>query len=451
MVELDAAMKRLVDSDRGTVSREIFWNKDIYDQEMEQVFNRSWLFVGHVSQIPEPGDFVLGRMGEEAVIVTRDRQSKVHVVLNSCRHRGNRVCRYDEGNTFTHVCSFHGWTYDSSGALAALPYNQNGYDAMDKDQWGLLQARVEIFQGSIWATWDATAPSFHEYLGGADMYLASGLINTDGSDNGSEVLGGVVKWRLGCNWKVPVPDTDTTHGWITHRSLALALGVGATGGPVRPQSNRSESIGQRRPRYTVSFPEGHTMGVTIPEEGDPSWADQGVWADKPIIREYLREKFELRKERLGLNAHLSVGPAIFPNEGWLGRVIRIMHPEGPAMTEIWTYFLVDHDAPIEVKDAIASYYEHWYGPGGMTQQDDMENWYALTKASKGPVARTLDLNYQMRLSEPPLHGPTEFGMPGLFAQNYSDENHRRYYQRWSEVMAAKDWGEMAPTGSAAVK
>jgi hypothetical protein len=81
----------------------------------------------------------------------------------------------------------------------------------------------------------------------------------------------------------------------------------------------------------------------------------------------------------------------------------------------------------------------------------MENWYALTKASKGPVARTLDLNYQMRISEPPIHGPSKFGMPGLFAQNYSDENHRRYYQRWSEVMAAKDWGEMAPTGSAAVK
>ena len=108
------------------------------------------------------------------------------------------------------MCSFHGWTYDATGALAALPYHENGYDDMKKEDWGLLQARVEIFHGSIWATWDKTAPSFHEYLGGADMYLASGLRHTNGEDEGSEVLGGVVKWRLGCNWKVPCPDTDTT-------------------------------------------------------------------------------------------------------------------------------------------------------------------------------------------------------------------------------------------------
>jgi len=451
VLTLNPSMKKLVDSDTGTVSREIFWSKELYDQEMEQVFNRSWLFVGHVSQIPNPGDFVLSRMGEEGVIVSLDRQGKVCVSLNSCRHRGNRVCRYDEGNSFAHVCSFHGWTYDPSGALVALPFNEHGYDEMDMGKWGLKQARVELFHGSIWATWDKTAPSFHEYLGGADMYLASGLLHTDGSDNGSAVLGGVVKWRLGCNWKVPCPDTDTTHGWITHRSMALALGVGPTGNPVKPEIDRSQSVGQRRSRYTVSFPEGHTMGVTIPEMDDPSWAASGVWDDKPIIREYLREKFELRKEKLGLAAHLSVGPVIFPNEGWLGRVVRVMHPAGPAMTEIWTYFFVDQDAPTEVKDALASYYEHWYGPGGMTQQDDMENWYALTMASKGPVAQRLDLNYQMRISEPPIHGPSEFGLPGLFAHNYSDENHRRFYQRWAEVMQAKDWGEMAPTGSAALK
>ena len=101
MVQLTKEWKGLVDADTGTVSREIFWSKDLYDQEMEQVFARSWLFVGHDSQIPNPGDYILGRMGEEAVVVSRDRDSKIHVFLNSCRHRGNRVCRYDQGNSFT--------------------------------------------------------------------------------------------------------------------------------------------------------------------------------------------------------------------------------------------------------------------------------------------------------------------------------------------------------------
>jgi len=258
-----------------------------------------------------------------------------------------------------------------------------------------------------------------------------------------------VKWRLGCNWKVPTPDVDRTHGWITHKSLVDAFNVGPTGIPVR-QGEGGRRVGPTGPNrsYCVAFPEGHTMGVTLPSEDDPSWADSKLWDDKPLVREYLREKYEIRKQRLGKMASLSVGPAIFPNEGWLGRVIRIMHPQGPMMTEIWTYFFVDKDAPQAVKDTLAAYYEHWYGPGGMTQQDDMENWYNLTISSKGPKARTLPLNYQLTLSTPPIHGPTEFGMPGLFTPIYSDENHRRFYQRWAEFMQASDWSELQVRDSA---
>jgi phenylpropionate dioxygenase-like ring-hydroxylating dioxygenase large terminal subunit len=435
--------RKLVDNDGGTVSREIFCNQDIYDQEMEQIFARSWLFVGHESQIPKPGDFILSRMGEEAVIVTRDKQNRVQVLLNSCRHRGNLVCRYDQGNQTVFTCTFHGWSYDNTGALVALPFHDGGYADMPKQDWGLMTARVETFQGSIWATWDRTAPSFVDYLGGADLYLATQLLNTDGSDNGAEVLGGVVKWRLGCNWKVPCPDVDRTHGWMTHKSLNDAFGVGPTGMPVRrgPQGAQQAYAGSSR-SYCVAFPEGHTTGVRIPSEDDGNWGDDAVWADKPLIADYLREKYEIRKKRLGKMASLEVGPAIFPNEGWLGRVIRIMHPQGPMATEIWTYFFVDKDAPSEVKDALASYYGHWYGPGGMTQQDDMENWFNLTIASKGPMARKLPLNYQMRLGDEPIHGPSTFGLPGLFTPIYSDENHRQFYKRWAETMEARDWDEL---------
>src|SRR5690348_7677507 len=105
MRTLDRPMAEYVDLERGAIGREIFCDADIYAQELERIFMRSWLFVAHESQIPKPGDFVLSRMGEEAVIVTRDRQGKIHVLLNSCRHRGNLVCRYDQGNAFTFTCT----------------------------------------------------------------------------------------------------------------------------------------------------------------------------------------------------------------------------------------------------------------------------------------------------------------------------------------------------------
>jgi phenylpropionate dioxygenase-like ring-hydroxylating dioxygenase large terminal subunit len=104
-----------VDLATGQISREIFVNDDIYAQEQERVFARSWLFVGHESQIPNPGDFFVSRMGEESVILCRDRGGAVHVFLNSCRHRGMKVCRYDDGNTTVFTCPYHGWSYGTDG------------------------------------------------------------------------------------------------------------------------------------------------------------------------------------------------------------------------------------------------------------------------------------------------------------------------------------------------
>ena len=103
----NAVTGRLVDIEKGIISREIFVNEEIYQRELEQVFTRSWLFIGHESQIPKPGDFFVSGMAEESVILCRDRESKIHVYLNSCRHRGMKVCRYDEGNTPVFTCPYH--------------------------------------------------------------------------------------------------------------------------------------------------------------------------------------------------------------------------------------------------------------------------------------------------------------------------------------------------------
>src|SRR5437879_7250415 len=96
----DRSLRSLFDIEQGTVSREIYTNAEIYQMELEQIFARCWLFLGHEGQIPNPGDFVVTRMGEEEVILVRDRRDKrIHAFLNSCRHKGMKVCRYDDGNT----------------------------------------------------------------------------------------------------------------------------------------------------------------------------------------------------------------------------------------------------------------------------------------------------------------------------------------------------------------
>jgi phenylpropionate dioxygenase-like ring-hydroxylating dioxygenase large terminal subunit len=167
------SLQHWVDDAAGLVSREIFVNPDIYDQEQEQLFARAWLFVGHEGQILHPGDYFAASMGEESVILTRDRDHKIHVFLNTCRHRGMKVCRYDEGNTAVFTCPYHGWSYATDGQLVGVPFYKEAYhERLDKSQWGLIEvAQLANYKGAIWATWDPQAPSFTDYLGGMSVYL----------------------------------------------------------------------------------------------------------------------------------------------------------------------------------------------------------------------------------------------------------------------------------------
>src|SRR4030095_9856863 len=128
-----------VDTEKGFISREIFVDADLYKEELDKVFTRAWLFIGHESLIPKPGDFYTTRMGEESVILCRDKKGVVHAFLNSCRHRGMKVCRYEQGNTSIFTCPYHSWTYTTDGKLQGVPQYRSLYDGqLDRDANSLV-------------------------------------------------------------------------------------------------------------------------------------------------------------------------------------------------------------------------------------------------------------------------------------------------------------------------
>ena len=140
-----------VDWERGRVDRRIFWDSAIYEQELERIFARSWLFVAHESQLEKPGSFLTTYMGEDSVIVTRGDDRKINVFLNSCPHRGNRVCFADSGESRSFTCNYHGWAFGLDGALKKMPkmglYKSTpGFNFND---WGLKPARVESYKGLV--------------------------------------------------------------------------------------------------------------------------------------------------------------------------------------------------------------------------------------------------------------------------------------------------------------
>lgn len=437
------AATRFVNLDEGTVAREIFVSDEIYQQEQEQIFARAWLFIGHESQIPNPGDYFVSCMGEESVILTRDSDMSIHVLLNTCTHRGMKVCRYDEGNTGSFTCPYHGWSFGVDGQLVSTPGELIGvphfrdayYSELDKSKWGLVQVpQMANYKGTIWATWDKDAPPFLDYIGDYKLYLDLLLDCRDGREGGSEVLGGVQKWQIPCNWKFAAENFagDAYHN-ISHRSVDV-VGIGPSG-----RGRRDNEWGGTL-RYQASIPElGHSCLVYHQQEDLPYTP---TYQETPIVEEYMRYCYEERQRRLGEAARIlgSVG-TVFPNMTYLARQPRsigVWHPRSATKCEGWRWFLVDKDAPPEVKDVLRHYYIRYSGPGGLTEQDDMENWNYATAASKGTMARRLPYNYQMGMGHEFRGGP----LPGRLSPAFSEQAQRGFYSRWAQFMDARGWGDL---------
>jgi len=436
-------LESLVNTGQGTVSREVFVNQDIFEQELEQVFARSWLMVGHESQIPKPNDYIVSRMGQDSVIVTRDPQDKIHVLLNSCRHRGMKVCRYDSGNSRSFTCPYHAWSYSIDGSLVEMPGELVGVPGfephykgeLDKKAWGLVPCpQVVNYKGTIWANWDSTAPSFEEYLGDMRLYLDAALDHRDGSPGGSEILGGVQKWRMPCNWKFPPENFIGDHYHdISHRSVNL-VGIGPSEGKGRRDATR--------PNIIMGFPHlGHGVIGHPPHYEEPDYTPQ--FTRYPELADYFSDIHAARVKNLGDRMRVQTGAAtIFPSMSFHGRqprTLAVFHPISPTEMEMWRYYLVDKDAPDNVKAAMRAYYLRYSGPGGMTESDDAENWGYATDASKGVIARRYDYNYQMGMGHakpvPGLKDAVEGG-------DTTEENARIYYRRWKQMMQGKSWDEL---------
>jgi phenylpropionate dioxygenase-like ring-hydroxylating dioxygenase large terminal subunit len=440
-------LDRLIDTENGVISRELFVDPDIFEAELERVFTRAWLFVGHEGLVPEPDDFFVSRMGRDSVILTRNRQGEILVLLNSCPHRGMKVCRHDHGSAPLFTCPYHGWSFstnrervDVPGQLVGVPHDAAGYGGqLDRVRWGLpLCPRVAVYKGTVWACWDPDAPPLLDYLGDMKLYLDTALDHRDGSPGGSELIGGVQKWRIRCNWKTVAENFagDLYHG-ISHNSANMAE-IGMAKG-----KGRRDVLPLR---HAIGFDGlGHgCLGFPPSYEERPFVPDQ---YGTPEIDAWYAKVHEARKRNLGDRMRVSmVVGAVFPNMIFHAdqpRTLGLVHPISATEVEMWRMYLVDADAPAAVKSMLRHYYLRYSGPGGMTESDDMENWSSVTAGSAGPIARRNGFNYQLGLGkEQPVDGLRR----AVDSGNYSEGNARIYYRRWVDFMKGAPWDGLAEAG-----
>jgi 3-phenylpropionate/trans-cinnamate dioxygenase subunit alpha len=420
-----ADVTRLVDVETGRISRRIFVEQEIYEQELERIFARCWLFLCHECQVPKPGDFFSTYMGEDPVLVVRGTDGELRAFLNVCRHRGNRLCRADKGNAASFTCAYHGWTYRNDGRLVGVPFIKEAYyNALEREKWGLIAvAQLESYKGLVFATFDPEAPPLREYLGEMTWYLD---LFFDRQEGGIEVVGGLHKWIIPCNWKLPAENFagDGYHVTWSHVS-AIRAGFG---GDFR--------VGNDPTGAALSPGNGHcVMTVGANMNADPP---------APEIQAYEAKIFPDIVKRLGQRAGQMkpVAGTVFPNFSMLkptSRTFRVWHPRGPEKTEVWAWVYVDKAAPPEVKEANRLAGIRVFGPAGVFEQDDMDNWQACTQTGRGVVARRYPLNYEMGLGHERWNDELKASVSDY---RFSESNQRQFYQRWAQLMAAEKWAEI---------
>jgi Rieske 2Fe-2S family protein len=199
----------------------------IYQTELEQIVFKSWLYAGHVSQIPDSGDYFLFELGEDSIIVSRDDKGKVQAMHNICRHRGARVCEDMSGNRGSFVCPYHGWVYNIDGSLRAAR-DMEMLEDFSSDNYGLKPVRLEVFQGLMFINCDPDAADFRGPLEKMTVQLgAYDLANAKVADS--------KLYAVEANWKLCLENyLECYHCATSHRSYARIHTLKALAHKVKP-------------------------------------------------------------------------------------------------------------------------------------------------------------------------------------------------------------------------
>ncbi|MDT5081478.1 MAG: hypothetical protein QOJ80_6115 [Mycobacterium sp.] len=466
-------LRDLIDHDKHEVALRMLSDPEIYTLELDRLFARTWIPVGHESEIPSTGDFVLRRIGEDPVIVVRQPSGGVEVLLNVCPHRGMQVCRSESGNAPRFRCPYHAWAFGRDGHFLGAPFEKDMYgDALkDNDSVNLEQARVEMLGGVIFANWDPEAPELAEFFGDFKWYLDLILCRTRG---GYEVLGPPQRSIVRSNWKGPAEQgsVDGYHGLGLHRSFSdvglmqrgttaaeaglLSVDISANGGGIRCMPTQ--------PRFLEALEDGRPYSITVDEAEQLLLAQPPVGMTPEMVPE-LRECLTDDQVRVLAGYYPSAGQA-FPTfellhingpvlqdparsnlkdrDGaniWAGDLAPtlVLHTWGPRTVdsfEIWTWVLAERDAPPAMKEAARKVAVQTFGSSGTIEMDDGEAWPSQTASARGAKGRKVTFKYHAFREHTP---PPEWPGPGqVHTGATGDDGQWQWWQRYFRFMLGEE-------------
>lgn len=350
------------------VNRRVFTDPHILELEHQRVFEHSWIYAGHESEIPQPGDFRARNVAGRPVVLVRGSDDQVRVLLNTCTHRGSLVCRQPSGNTKSFQCPYHAWTFSNQGDLIGVPGEEAYSAAFDRRDLALATApRLESYRGFVFISFDPDIERLVEYLAGAREYLD---LVCDQSEAGMEIVSGTQLYSMRANWKLLVENSiDGYHAPVTHqRYFGFLTEVGIDPGVLqRRRLGRGKSLGN-----------GHAVIEFQPVGGRPiadwaPWFGEARKAELEAIRQRLEERFG--SERAYNMTRVSRNLLIFPNlivNDIAAITVRTFFPVTAEYMEITAWALAPKEESAEHRALRLDNFLTFLGPGGFATPDDVE-------------------------------------------------------------------------------
>jgi p-cumate 2,3-dioxygenase alpha subunit len=371
-------MSTYVDDDRQMprfrVNREVMVDPEVFAQEREKIFNHTWLYLGHETELRKKNDFKTRTVAGRPLIFARTNKGEIKVWLNSCPHRGAMLCREPKGNARFMTCFYHGWTFSTGGEMVSMPGDESY--GPDFERPGLAApAKVESYRGFVFVTFDPDIVDLKTYLAGAVDFID--LID-DQSEGGMQILDGTHEYSINANWKLLVENSvDGYHAVTAHqRYFEMVL---AARGKIDPSALATSAEG-------IDLGNGHAVIA-----GGP--ATEGLFG-RPLsedARTERRARFDKLREKHG-DAWIdrmegTRNLVIFPNliiiDLVMGVVVRKIDPLTPNYMEVTAWQLIPPDEGDELKKQRLDNFLTFWGPGGLASPDDVEALEACQKGFAG--------------------------------------------------------------------
>jgi phenylpropionate dioxygenase-like ring-hydroxylating dioxygenase large terminal subunit len=428
--------------DQGLVECAVY-SPEIYREELPAVFGRSWLFVGHVQQLPRPGDYLTTWMGETPVVVLRGRDGVVRVFVNACRTTDQRFFHYDVGRADSIECRIHRRGYDDTGAPLGAQ------DAVGDAAPGCLVAAtsVEEYGGLLFAVMGTPLSTLREWLGDAAWYLDNYLLRED--IGGLKLISGMQRYNMPGNWKLLAENFagDDYHVAVTHASV---LGLRAQ--KVEPRLINSPGKGEGGIHYSIAtgYGQGVPHGLLEVRVGDQFYEHDLMRArtlsDAAVDWVRLRrDTIDRRLPDLPAKPYSFHVGNLFPTLSIIGNGtameavgLLVWHPRGPYETSVTEIGFVDAGAPADLQEQMAFSLVHQQAAAGIFAPDDHENFERLSENTRTFQARKVPFNYEMGLAgsggdvRPPEWQDPRW--PGLVLPRFTEQIQRDFYRYWRELM-----------------